>query len=304
MSSKFDVLGVGACAVDEIYRLPSWPSPDGRDKLRVTRHQQSPGGQTATAMAACAAAGLRAAWAGTLGNDARGALVRDALEARGVDTAAAIVRDAPCAHAVILVDETRGERVVLWDRAPALRLRPGEVPDARLREARLVHVDDVDEEAAIDVAARARAAGRPVTSDIERVGPNTRALVAAVTVPIFAEHVAEALTGEADPERALRALRRDHDGLLCVTRGRRGAAVLDGDAWHEAPAPAVDAVDTTGAGDVFRGAFIAALLAGATPERIMAVAVAAAAESCTREGAIPGVPEPGTMRALLAAAFR
>jgi sugar/nucleoside kinase (ribokinase family) len=297
---RFDVLGVGACAVDEIYRLPAWPSPDGPDKLRVTGHRQSPGGQTATVMAACAAAGLRAAWAGTLGNDARATLVREALEARGVDTSAALVREAPGAYAVILIDETRGERVVLWDRALGLGLRPGEIPDARLREARLVHVDDVDEEAAIDVAARARAAGRPVTSDIERVGARTRALVAAVSVPIFAEHVAEALTGEADPERACRALRRDHDGLLCVTRGARGAALLDGDTWHQAQAPEVTVVDTTGAGDVFRGAFIAALLASATPERILAVAVAAAAESCTREGAIPSVPTPATMRELLA----
>jgi sulfofructose kinase len=298
--ASLDVLGVGACAVDEVYRLPAWPSPDGPDKLRIRNHRRQPGGQTATVMATCAAAGLRAAWVGTLGRDDLGTLVREALETRGVDTSGAVVRDAPGAYAVILVDESRGERVVLWDRDPALRLRADEVPDASLRGARLVHVDDVDEDAAIAVATRARAAGRPVTSDIERVGPRTPELVAAVTVPIFAEHVAEALTGEAAPERALRALRRSHDGLLCVTRGARGAAVLDGGTWIEAPAPPVTVVDTTGAGDVFRGAFIAALLAGATPARILAVATAAAADSCTREGAIPSVPTPDTMWRLLA----
>ena len=102
--------------------------------------------------------------------------------------------------------------------------------------------------------------------------------------------VPQALTGEADVERALRALRRHHDGLLCVTRGARGAVLLDGDDLHQVQACVVDVVDTTGAGDVFRGAFIYALLNGDAPADILRFANAAAAISCTREGAIGSVP--------------
>jgi sugar/nucleoside kinase (ribokinase family) len=151
-------------------------------------------------------------------------------------------------------------------------------------------VDDVDEEAAIAAARIARAAGIPVTSDIDRLTTWTDTLVAEVTIPIFAEHVPAALTGEADIERALRTLRRSHHAMLCVTLGARGAMLLDGEQLHHAAAPAVEAVDATGAGDVFRGAFIYAVLRGDQPADILRFAVAAASLSCTRPGAMDSVP--------------
>jgi sulfofructose kinase len=111
-----------------------------------------------------------------------------------------------------------------------------------------------------------------------------------VTIPIFAEHVTPTLTGEADPERALRKIRRRHDGWLCITLGSRGAVLLDGDRLHHVPAFKVEAVDTTGAGDVFRGAFIYAMLRGHEPADVLRYANAAAGLSCTRLGAMNGVP--------------
>jgi sugar/nucleoside kinase (ribokinase family) len=102
--------------------------------------------------------------------------------------------------------------------------------------------------------------------------------------------VPAALTGEGDVERALRKLRGLNDGLMCVTLGPRGAVGLDGDDFYHEPAFTVDAVDTTGAGDVFRGALISALLKGESSRDAMRFANAAAAISCTRLGAINGVP--------------
>jgi sugar/nucleoside kinase (ribokinase family) len=159
-----------------------------------------------------------------------------------------------------------------------------------LSAARLLHVDDVDPEASVRAASIARKAGIPVTSDIERVTASTAALIASVTVPIFAEHVLEPLTGERDFERALRKLRTEHDGMLCVTLGSRGAMLLDDDRLYYEPAVPVAVVDTTGAGDVFRAAFIYGLLRGDRPADILRLANAAAAISCTRLGAISGVP--------------
>jgi sugar/nucleoside kinase (ribokinase family) len=207
-----------------------------------------------------------------------------------VDIAHAVVRDAINPYAVILLDEQQGERIVLWDRSPALALRADELPTSVIQAARLLHVDDVDEEASIRAAAIARGAGIPVTSDIEKVTDRTAELVAAVSIPIFAEHVLEPLTGERDFERALRALRRQHKGLLCVTLGAHGAMLLEGDHLHHVLGIRVTVADTTGAGDVFRGAFICALLRGDAPEAVLRFANAAAALSCTRTGAIASVP--------------
>ena len=324
----FDVVGVGANSVDYVYRLPEFPRPDSpAAKLRIAHHAISCGGQTATTMCTCASMGLRSRYVGATGNDDNGRLIRDELTRRGVDTAHLAVRNAGNAFAVILLDETLGERVVLWDRSPQLDLTPAEIDPAVIGDARLLHVDDVDVEASIRAALIAQEAGMPVTSDIEQVGDRTEALIAAVTVPIFAEHVLEPLTGESDPERALRAIGRRTVRLkpnttydeargpgpsarrpgpfgpgaetLCVTLGARGAMLLVGDRLHHEPAFPVAVSDTTGVGDVFRGAFIAALLRGDMPADILRFANAAAAVGCTRPGAINGVPTRGEIEALL-----
>lgn len=287
----YDVVGVGANSVDYVYQVPEYPRPDTPSaKMRISAHLISCGGQVATTVSACAALGLQTAYIGAVGNDDNGQRIRGELDRRGVDTARIVVRDAINPFAVILLDRRTGERVVLWDRAAALALRPSEIDRTVIADARLVHVDDVDPDAAVLAAAMARQAGVPVSSDIERVTDRTGELVALVTVPIFAEHVLEPLTGETDNERALRRLRRQHAGLLCVTLGRRGAMLLDGDRLHTEAAHRVDVVDTTGAGDVFRGAFIYALLRGDAPADMLRFATAAAAISCTRLGAMSGVP--------------
>jgi sugar/nucleoside kinase (ribokinase family) len=288
---SFDVLGIGANSVDYVYRLPAYPERDGPNaKMRISSHSLCCGGQVATALCTCAAMGLRAKYIGASGTDDNGRRVRAELTRRGIDMVDAVIRDVTNQFAVIMVDEHAGERIVLWDRAEGLLLRPRELPPEVLAAARVVHVDDVDQEASIMAAEIARGAGRIVTSDIDRITPRTEALVSAVTIPIFAEHVPAALTGEGDVERALRKLRGLNDGLMCVTLGPRGAGGLDGDDFYHEPAFTVDAVDTTGAGDVFRGALISALLKGESSRDAMRFANAAAAISCTRLGAINGVP--------------
>jgi len=300
----FDVVGVGANSIDFVYRLPAYPQPDGPlSKLHIGSHERSPGGQTATALSACAALGLRTSYVGTMSTDANGVFVRDALSRRGIDLARALSRDAANPFAVILVAESTavgGERIVLWDRPPAMTLTAEDLPGDLAASARLIHVDDVDIEAGIAAGRAGLAAGLPVTSDIEAARPKTPALLDAVTIPIFAEQVPGRLTGEPDIERALRLLRQRHAGMLCVTLGSRGAALLHGDRFIRQPAFPIDAIDTTGAGDVFRAGFIYALLRGDAPAEILRFACAAAAVSCTRRGAIASVPDLDAVNALLA----
>jgi sulfofructose kinase len=296
---SFDVVGIGENSIDYVYRLPHLPQISGASKIEISEHVLSPGGQVATTLCTCAALGLTTSYVGVIGGDDKAGLIREALARRGVDLSHAISRAAGSRYAVILVDEGIGERVVLWHREPSLALRPADLPADVIRRARVLHVDGVDEDAAVAAAAIAREAGIPVTSDIDHVAERTRDLVDTVTVPILAEHVPEALTGEPDVERALRVLRRSHPGWLCVTRGARGAVLLAGDVLHEVRGHAVDVVDTTGAGDIFRGAFIYALLRGEGPGDVLRFANAAAAVSCTRLGAIASVPTLADVRARL-----
>jgi sugar/nucleoside kinase (ribokinase family) len=284
----FDVVGLGENSVDVVYRVPGAPAPNA--KLSVSSSRVFCGGQVATTLATCAAFGLRTAYVGTFGSDDNGSRIREALAARGVDTTHATVCDAPNRHAVIIVDERTGDRTVVWHRDTRLALGAGDVPRTILTGARLLHVDDLDEDASIEAARTARAAGLLVTSDIDRATGRTADLAASVSVPIFSWHVLSSLTGESDPEQALRKQGARHKGWLSVTLGTDGAMLLDGDRLHHVPACEVDAVDTTGAGDIFRGAFIYALLRGQGPADVLRFAVAAAGLGCTKEGAIDSVP--------------
>lgn len=251
-----------------------------------------------TALATCAAMGLRTSYVGTIGSDRNGERMREELKRRGIDTACAVARNAANPFAVILLDDRHGERVVLWHRDPAIVLTSADVDRTAVTTARLLHVDDVDLAASIQAANLAVAAGKLVTSDIERTSDDVRALVDAVTIPIFAEHVPAELTGETNLPRALERLRRPHHSMLCVTLGARGALLLAGhDVIHE-PGISMQTMDTTGAGDIFRGAFICALLRGDQPRDILHFANAAAAISCRKLGAMNSVPTIEEVRAI------
>jgi len=303
---RIDVIGVGANSIDFVCRLPFYPEPSGSNsKLGIRSYDRSPGGQTATVLSGCASLGLRTSYVGTVARDENGTIILEALRKRGVDTSRAIFRVGANPFAVILVADdaaVHGERIVLWKRPDEMTLAPADLPADLVSGARFMFVDDVDMDAAITAAKAGRAAGLPVTTDIEAVKPGTDHLIEAVTIPIFAEEVPRVLTGETDPEAALRALRNRHGGLLCVTLGVKGAAALDGDRFLYQPGFAVDTVDTTGAGDIFRAGFIYATLRGDSPADVLRFACAAAAVGCTRRGAINSVPSLEDVDALLGSA--
>ena len=246
------------------------------------------GGQTATAICACGALGLSTRYVGVFGTDENGRLMRKTLEDRGIDVKHAIESDGPNRDAVILVDPD-GRRTVIW-------YRPGHLdfPSDRLRpealNARVMHIDDDDPRLALAAARLASTLGITVTTDLEHVTDTTEELVATVTYPIFEQHAPGKLTGESDPERGLRKLRRLTPNLLCMTLGDQGSVALEGDRFHVAPAFKVNVVDNTGAGDVFRAAFIYGFLQRWSVSEQLRFANAAAAVSCTRLGAIPSVP--------------
>lgn len=294
----FDVVGVGANSVDQVLIVAGKTSTlMSSGKMRIAERHFFCGGQAATTVSACAALGLRSRYLGRFGSDDYGRMLRAELQRRGVDVRHALDGDAPNADAIIVVDAD-GRRTVLWDHNEALRFEPDHLHPGILT-ARIVHIDDVDRSAALRACQVAREAHIPVTSDIEQVNDGTEELISSVTYAILERNVPAKLTGENDPERALRKLRRLNPHVLCMTMGEQGAVALEGDRFHVAPAIRIKMVDDTGAGDVFRAGFIYALLQGWPVPEILRFANAAAAVSCTRLGAIPSVPSLEEVRDVL-----
>src|SRR3982751_1620234 len=123
MSKRWDVLGVGCNSIDYVYRVPASPRADSPTaKLRISSHETMCGGQMATAMAACAGFGLSAVYFGCVGNDQNGRLALSEIGRRGVNVGHVLTRACANRFAVITVDVTSGERIVLWDRDDALNI--------------------------------------------------------------------------------------------------------------------------------------------------------------------------------------
>jgi sugar/nucleoside kinase (ribokinase family) len=135
-----------------------------------------------------------------------------------------VVRPVPNRSAVILVDERNGDRVVMVTATPDWRSTRRSCPRSALMHARAVHVDGADEAASIAAARLAREAGAHVTCDLESIGARTGTLLRELTVPILAQGLPEAITGERDPEQALRRLEAPHARLPLRDDGRAGRA--------------------------------------------------------------------------------
>lgn len=297
----FDVAGFGLNSVDLLAVVAEHPAVNSKQRLQ--RAMRLPGGQIATAMATCAKLGWRASYVGTFGGDDVGALSRDSLVTAGVDVSASrTIKSATNQFAIILVDARSGERTVLWDRHPDLAWDPADVPRAAVTAGRLLIVDCHETAAATQAARYAREAGVPTIVDVEKVRPGIAELLQQIDVIIAAQDFPCALTGYEDLGRALAAMADEFRApLVCATLGEQGSLARCGGREIRTPAFQVDCVDSTGAGDVFRGAFAAGCLRepGADVEEILEYANAVAALNCRALGARGGIPTPEEVDNLL-----
>ncbi len=283
-----DVVGVGLNATDTVLLLPHFPAFDS--KVRVTSVARHAGGQTASAVVACRRWGLSARYVGTIGDDEAGEFQRRELEREGVEAHWIEIPGADSQFAYILVDRQSGERTILWGRDDALALPPERIECRWIERARLLHVDGHDVPAATQAAKWARAAGIPVTADLDNIYPGVETLLPNVDHLLVSAEFPTRLLGEKDPLVALPTLaRRFGCGVTGATLGARGAIAWDGERFHYAPAWVVETVDTTGAGDIFHGGYIFGLLAGWPMAQRLDFACAAAALNCTRIGARGGI---------------
>jgi sulfofructose kinase len=199
------------------------------------------------------------------------------------------MRGAASQLALIVVDDRTGERTVIWHRDPRLALPLARLCRADVERGRALHLDAGDPEVAVWAAGVARAAGIPVFADVDTVAPGVDDVLRAVDFPIVSQHFAEARFGP-DVREALRGLAALGARYPVVTLGDRGAEGGVGASHRESPAFDVPVKDTTGAGDVFHGAFLAAVLGGAGAPAALRFANAAAAMNCRAIGAQGGLP--------------
>jgi sulfofructose kinase len=276
-----DVVGLGANAVDTVCVMPRFPQPNSKIHLSDVRIQF--GGQVATALITCTRLGLKARYIGSVGADHWGeAQVASLQSEKNLEVQVRKVEGATSQFSVILLEEGVGERTILARRDPKMNYPPALLRREMIVSGRLLLLDSYDSEGGIQAAMWAREAGIPVVIDIDAAQDElTPKLLGLVDYLIASSDFGE------DPHELA-----DRYGcpVVGITRGAEGAVFLDRDRLLESSAFRVPVVDTTGAGDVFHGAFIYGLLQKWPLEEIIRFSHATAALNCMHIGARGGIP--------------
>jgi sugar/nucleoside kinase (ribokinase family) len=289
----WDAIGIGLVVRDVGVLLDRYPSPD--EKMRARELHESGGGPVPTALVTLSRFGRRTAICGTVGNDDVGRALIEGLRREGVDaTAIAVCRDFTSPTSVILVEN--GRRTILEPpRGVGFPLDWSDVEKLPLAEASALLIDARVVELQARAARIVRNAGGLVVLDCGHPREGVEDLIAESDIAILSHTYPAALHG---PDVDLRAfleslhsrLPRPGPAIAGVTFGARGCALLSDEGFQQLPAPVVKALDTTGAGDVFHGAFLHAFLKTQSVERSARFANAAAARKC--EGMTGRAPIP------------
>jgi ribokinase len=293
---RWDVLGLGAIAVDDLLFVDGYAEPD--TKLPVCSERREGGGLAATALVAVARTGGSAAYLAMLGDDELSTFALAELERAGVDLA--LIRRRPGArpvHSRIVIDRLSGRRTIFYSTAGVVDPSPRDVTRDLVTSARVLVVDSTVVPAATRAAQLARDAGIPVVADLEHAAKDgVPGLMALVDHLIVGTRFAADVTGD-PPERAIHGLWRDDLAACVVTVGEDGCwyrAPESGGQVVHVPAVRVQALDTNGCGDVFHGAYAARIAQGdGVPAAVQAATKMAAAKAARGSGwdAVPAWTE-------------
>jgi ribokinase len=293
MQNPPTIVGLGYCGLDYSGIVPAIPLDD---KVEIIESLIQGGGPAATATFAAAKLGASTAFIGSLADDERGKTIIDGLAGSGIITNSVIIRpqgESPAAFC--WTEKATGKRSIMWTRGTAAPLTKQEVNVDLIKDARLLHLDGHQTEAAIFAAEIARQNGVTVSLDAGTLMPGIERLLELSDIIIASEKFAENFTGEKDKEKAVRKLFAKNCKFSAITAGVEGVTGFDGTTTFHLPSFKVKVVDTTGAGDVFHGAFAFKYVNGGSWRECAKFASAVAAVKCTKFGGRTGIPDLPTV---------
>ncbi|MGP3772282.1 ribokinase [Streptomyces sp. SDT5-1] len=290
--NTYDLLVVGSANADLVVGVDR--RPGAGETVLGSDLATHPGGKGANQAVAAAKLGARTALLARVGDDGHGRLLRDSMEAAGVDTSGVLVGGAPTGVALITVDPSGDNSIVVSPGANG-RLTPEDVRAAGelFANARVVSMMlEIPLETVAEVA-RSLADGARLVLNPSPPAPLPDEVLAACDPLIVNEHEAKVIAGTdlgEEPEEWARQLLTLGPRSVVVTLGSEGALVADASGSQRVPAVKVKAVDTTGAGDAFTAALAWRLGTGASLADAAAYAAKVGAAAVTKEGAQASYP--------------
>lgn len=288
---KIEVIGLGQACIDYLGRVPTYPPEDG--KMELLDLQMLCGGPASTALVTLSRLGILTTFLGSISDDPLGVAITKGLGDEKVDTSyLKITPGYTSQFAFIAITKESGTRSIFWYRGSVPHLKPVDIDLSPFSGARVLHFDSLMIEASLEAAQQAKKMGVTIVMDAGTLRNGSLELISLVDVLIASERFAEPLLeSDFSPESALKTLKRLCPGDVIITLGSKGSIGIDNEDIVFQKAFPVNAVDTTGAGDVYHGAYIYGLLQGWDMPECMRFASATAALKCMAIGAQKGIPK-------------
>jgi sulfofructose kinase len=289
-----DVLCVGHACYDLVFSIPRHPEED--EKIFADSLIGCGGGPAANAAVTVSRLGYQSAFAGYLGNDIFGTKHIQELTDERVSTELIVRGSSPTPLSTILV-KPDGKRALINFKG-ATRPLPDDSVDFSTTQAKVILFDGHEPHLSISLAKRGRNENIPTVLDAGSLHDGTLALMGMVDFLVCSEKFARQFT-KVNSYEALSKLAEISPAVV-ITLGEKGLVWQCGSERGELPAIPITAVDTTGAGDAFHGAFAAAVSTGSMGwQDILGYASAAGSFCCTQMGARPALPNSKEVYAML-----
>ncbi len=291
ISRNFDVVGLGLCTVDYIALLKRYPGPDSKIEALETSIQG--GGPVPTALCTASRLGLRTSFVGVTGDDRDGRFIADELKQFKVDTRyLRVIHGSRTNRAFVWADRTNGTRNVVLDKSGAGEIDISTVPASFYTSAKILHIDGRNLDADIEAAQAARSNGVEVSLDIGSKRYGSEELLKLTDHLVVSNVFAYTFCDTQSTEHCFEDLRKYNFKSCVITFGDKGSCGFEGEGGivRQRAYAMDDFVDSTGAGDVFHGAYLYGLVRGFDVRERLEFASITAALKCRRLGGRIGIP--------------
>ena len=284
------VVGLGQCSLDIIGQVDSYPALD--EKTELTSLLVQGRGPVATALVTLSRLGVPAAIIGAVGDDDFGRKIRDGLVQEEVDCTHLSQSAQSASQVAFITVDNNGHRNIFWHRGTALPLIPESLPSLLADSVRVLHLDGLHLDSAITAAKLARQRNVTTVLDAGTLRTGVEELLTFIDHLVVSEKFARQHLGSDDPKAAIVSLLSYGAKAVTVTLGCSGSLSMsaEGQYFHQ-PAFAIDAVDTTGCGDVVHGGYIYGLLQDWTLTTTVRFAAACAALKARALGGRTAIPK-------------
>ncbi len=284
------IVGIGANVFDTLYNIPTYPAED--TKMRATASKTAGGGPVATGLVAASKLGVDAAYIGVLSDDNGGKFLKADFEKYGVKTGLIDVKSGYRSFASVLwLCADTATRTCVFDKGDLPPLVLNDEQKQAIKEAEILMVDGNEMDAAVEGAKIAKENGTKVLYDCGGLYEGVERLLALTDIMIPSEEFAVGHTGCKTAEEAAKKLYETYNPeIVVITQGKHGGIIYDGKEITAYPIYPAVVVDSNGSGDVFHGAFAAAIVKGYDYLKCCHFSSAVSGLKCTGVGARESVP--------------